>query len=188
RLARRQRLARRVGRDDPPPLPGAARDRAARESGLRGRQQRRHTGGARGGRRRGPPAEQRHVRRARLPGGAPRRDGLEPRLRGGEQRRASHRPSPHARPPPHGGELLGARNLVRLLRTYATEEQRRHFIVLCRKELPLEFMGVVMGREGWMTLGRWNWQEFRDWYFIRRHAVLRRRPVGFLGKAMRAVA
>jgi len=97
---------------------------------------------------------------------------------------------PEAEPTPWNPvrAYLGARNLVRLLRAYATEEQRRHFVVLCRKELPLEFMGVVMGREGWMTLGRWNWQEFRDWYFIRRHAVLRRRPTGIVAKVMRAIA
>jgi len=97
---------------------------------------------------------------------------------------------PNAEPPPWNPvrAYLGARNLVRLLRLYATEEQRRHFVVLCRKELPLEFMAVVMGREGWMTLGRWNWQEFRDWYFIRRHPVLRRRPTSVAEKAFRALA
>jgi len=52
---------------------------------------------------------------------------------------------------------LGARNVVRLLRTYATPAEQRHFARMCRRDLPLEFFAVVLGRLGWMRLGLWDW-------------------------------
>jgi hypothetical protein len=68
---------------------------------------------------------------------------------------------------------LGARTLVRLLRSYATRWEKRQFLKSCGYEIPLEFLAIVLGREGWMTLGRWTYPEFVRAFFIDRHASLR---------------
>ena len=67
---------------------------------------------------------------------------------------------------------LGSRNLVRLLRTYATPAERRSFVVSCAYEIPLEFLAIVMRREGWMRLGRWSYPAAARLHFIDRHAAL----------------
>jgi len=72
---------------------------------------------------------------------------------------------------------LGARNLVRLLRAHATRAQRWYFVYRCIVELPREFLAAVWGREGWMTLGRWNWAEVGRFWFIRRHPFLKDRTL-----------
>lgn len=52
---------------------------------------------------------------------------------------------------------LGARNMVRLLRTYATPQERRAFVLSCLYEIPLEMLAILYDREGWMRLGRWSY-------------------------------
>ena len=64
---------------------------------------------------------------------------------------------------------LGARNVVRLLRRYATEDEQRYYVRLCQREMPLEFLAIVMGKQGWMTLGRWDWRQMARYYFVERH-------------------
>ena len=59
--------------------------------------------------------------------------------------------------------------LVRLLRRYATEDEQRYYVRLCLRELPLEFLAIVMGKQGWMTLGRWDWRRVLRFYFVERH-------------------
>jgi GT2 family glycosyltransferase len=83
---------------------------------------------------------------------------------------------------------LGARNVVRLLRTYATPAERRHFVRMCRRDLPLEFFAVVLGRLGWMRLGLWDWRRMCRFYFVERHALLREPRPGFAAAGMRALA
>jgi hypothetical protein len=66
---------------------------------------------------------------------------------------------PHAEPPPWNPvrAYLGARNTVRLLRAHATTREKRAFLAACLRELPLELLAIVFGREGWLVLGRWGW-------------------------------
>jgi GT2 family glycosyltransferase len=75
---------------------------------------------------------------------------------------------------------LGARNLVRLLRAYATRVQQFAFLRACAYEVPLEFLAILMQREGWMRLGRWSYRDAARLYFIDRHQFLQRerRPPG----------
>jgi GT2 family glycosyltransferase len=68
---------------------------------------------------------------------------------------------------------LGARNVVRLLRSYASTRERRAFARDFLGALPLEFMATVLGREGWMRLGRWSWTELARVYFMDRHGIPR---------------
>jgi hypothetical protein len=83
---------------------------------------------------------------------------------------------------------LGARNVVRLLRTHATPAERRAFVRRCWYELPLEFMAIVLGRLGWMRLGFWNWSRMLHFYFVERHALLREPRPGLAAAAVRAGA
>lgn len=83
---------------------------------------------------------------------------------------------------------LGARNVVRLLRTYATAAERRHFVRMCRRELPLEFFAAVLGRLGWMRLGVWDWRRMARFYFVERHALLREPRPGPGAAVVRAAA
>jgi glycosyltransferase involved in cell wall biosynthesis len=83
---------------------------------------------------------------------------------------------------------LGARNLVRLLRTYATPAERRNFVRMCRRDLPLEFFAVVLGRAGWMRLGFWDWRRMCRFYFVDRHALLREPRPGLQAALVRALA
>jgi len=68
---------------------------------------------------------------------------------------------------------LGARNTVRLLKRYATPQERRAFLKASLRALPLEFTAVVLGREGWLKLGRWSWGELARFYFLDRHGLPR---------------
>jgi GT2 family glycosyltransferase len=85
---------------------------------------------------------------------------------------------PNAEPPPWNPvrAYLGARNIVRLLRTHATPEEKKTFFRACVRELPREFLAVVWGREGWMTLGRWEWPDVARFAFLARHGWLARLP------------
>ncbi len=71
----------------------------------------------------------------------------------------SHVGLPNAEPLPWNPvrAYLGARNLVRLLRTYATPVERFAFARACARELPLEYFAIVFDREGWLRLGRWSY-------------------------------
>lgn len=77
---------------------------------------------------------------------------------------------------------LGARNLVRLLRTYATGAEKRSFLVSLAYEAPLEVLAIVMQREGWMRLGRWGYRDAARLYFVERHRarLTGRGPLGRL--------
>jgi GT2 family glycosyltransferase len=82
---------------------------------------------------------------------------------------------------------LGARNTVRLLRAYATPEERKAFTKHVIREMPLEFTAVVLGREGWMKLGRWSWGELARFYFFDRHGIPRERPRTPVARVARAL-
>ena len=77
---------------------------------------------------------------------------------------------------------LGARNVIRLLRTHASTDDKRAFLGACARELPLELLAVTWSREGWMTLGRWEWSNALDHGALGRHAVFRRWPRGRLAR------
>ncbi len=64
---------------------------------------------------------------------------------------------------------LGARNLVRLLRTYATRREQRSFLASLAYEVPLELLAIVLQREGWMRLGRWTYRDAARLHFVERH-------------------
>jgi hypothetical protein len=82
---------------------------------------------------------------------------------------------------------LGARNTVRLLRAYATPQERKAFAKHVLRSLPLELTAVVLGREGWMKLGRWSWAELARFYFLDRHGIARERPPDRPGRIARAL-
>ena len=82
---------------------------------------------------------------------------------------------------------LGARNVVRLLRAYATRAQAVRFAIACCKEIPLEFMAAVLNREGWLRLGRWGWRDTARYYFRERHPALRDPPRGPLDRLRRVL-
>lgn len=73
----------------------------------------------------------------------------------------SHAGLPNAEPLPWNPvrAYLGARNLVRLLRAYATPAEWLAFSWACVRELPLEYLAVVFDREGWLRLGRWSYAD-----------------------------
>ncbi len=68
---------------------------------------------------------------------------------------------------------LGARNVVRLLRTYATRGQQRRFLIACARAIPLEFLAAVLGREGWLRLGRFGYGDAVRFYLRTRDPALR---------------
>ncbi|MFN8545159.1 MAG: glycosyltransferase family 2 protein [Candidatus Binatia bacterium] len=74
---------------------------------------------------------------------------------------------------------LGARNTILLQRRYATPKDRRLFWRAVLTEVPLEFLALVMGREGWLRLGRWSYPEMLRFYFVERRwpAAAARRPL-----------
>jgi GT2 family glycosyltransferase len=80
---------------------------------------------------------------------------------------------------------LGARNVVRLLRSHATRAQAIRFAIACCRELPLEFMAAVLNREGWLRLGRWSYGDTVRYYFRDRHPMLRRRSRGAVDRVRR---
>jgi GT2 family glycosyltransferase len=85
---------------------------------------------------------------------------------------------PNAEPLPWNpvSTYLGARNLVRLLRTHATGAERRSFLLSCVYEIPLELGAILVGRVGWMRLGRFGYGDFVRLFFIERHDSVRRLP------------
>jgi GT2 family glycosyltransferase len=110
--------------------------------------------------------------------------------------RVFHRPSsstaPSERPPDSSGgpadddlpnaeplpwnpvrTYLGARNLIRLLRTYATPAEQRSFVRSCLYEMPLEFFAVLYDRQGWMRLGRWGYGDVAHMMFVDHRPPLR---------------
>ncbi len=64
---------------------------------------------------------------------------------------------------------LGARNLVRLLRTYATPDERRRFALSCAYEIPLTALAILLDREGWLRLGRWGYPDAARALFVEPH-------------------
>jgi GT2 family glycosyltransferase len=76
---------------------------------------------------------------------------------------------------------LGARNLWRLLRVYATPAERRSFLVSCAYEIPLEVLAILMQREGWLRLGRFGYRDAAQAHFVDRHAA-QLNGRGWLGK------
>jgi GT2 family glycosyltransferase len=93
-------------------------------------------------------------------------------------RRPDEAELPNAEAPPWNPvrAYLGARNIIRLLRIHASTEDKRAFLRACVRELPREFLAVVWGREGWMTLGRWEWADVARFCFVERHPWLARLP------------
>jgi GT2 family glycosyltransferase len=85
----------------------------------------------------------------------------------------AHDALPNAEPLPWNPirAYLGARNLVRLLRTYATPVERFAFARACARELPLEYLAIVFDREGWLRLGRWGYADAAR-LIVQRRAVL----------------
>jgi hypothetical protein len=67
---------------------------------------------------------------------------------------------------------LGARNLIRLLRTYATPVERRAFVHSCLYEIPLEVLAIIHDREGWMRLHRWRYGDALRMTFVDHHPSL----------------
>jgi len=82
---------------------------------------------------------------------------------------------------------LGARNTVRLLRRYATPQERKAFTKAFLRSLPLEFTAVMLDREGWMKLGRWTWGELAQAYLLDRHGIARTRPATLGARLLRSV-
>jgi hypothetical protein len=93
---------------------------------------------------------------------------------------------PEAEPPPWNPvrAYLGARNLIHLLRAHATTADKRAFLAACVRELPLELLAVTWNREGWMTLGRWDWASAVRYGVLERHTALRRWPRGRLARGI----
>lgn len=83
---------------------------------------------------------------------------------------------------------LGARNLVRLVRTYAGARERRAFLRSCAYEIPLEFLAILMQREGWLRLGRFGYRDAARLHFVDRHAVLRRESHAPRDRLMKVLA
>jgi GT2 family glycosyltransferase len=95
-----------------------------------------------------------------------------------EEQESLHPGLPNAEPLPWNpiSTYLGARNLVRLLRTHATAAERRSFLLSCVYEIPLELGAIVVGRVGWMRLGRFSYGDFARFFFLERHPSLQRLP------------
>jgi hypothetical protein len=68
---------------------------------------------------------------------------------------------------------LGGRNVVRLLRAYATPEERRSFAKQLARRVPLELVALVLDRQGWLRLGRFDWAEAARVHFLDRHGLPR---------------
>jgi GT2 family glycosyltransferase len=67
---------------------------------------------------------------------------------------------------------LGARNLIRLLRTYAMGVEKRAFVISCLYEIPLEVLAIIYDREGWMRLHRWRYGDALRMTFVDHHPSL----------------
>jgi GT2 family glycosyltransferase len=92
----------------------------------------------------------------------------------------SHPDLPNAEPMPWNPvrTYLGARNLIRLLRTYASRDEKRAFARACVDEIPLEFFAILLHREGWLRLGRWHYADVFYTLFIAPHPMVQARPGG----------
>jgi len=101
---------------------------------------------------------------------------------------SAHPDLPNAEPMPWNPvrTYLGSRNLVRLLRRYANRKDRLRFAAACARELPLELMALVLGRAGWLRLGRFDWSDVRRWYLVDRHG--RPLPSGGVGRGLAVAA
>jgi GT2 family glycosyltransferase len=86
---------------------------------------------------------------------------------------AAHDALPNAEPLPWNPvrAYLGARNLLRLMRAYATWAERFAFARACAHELPLEYLAIVFDREGWLRLGRWGYADAAR-LIVRQRALL----------------
>jgi hypothetical protein len=117
-------------------------------------------------------------------------------LRGRPPAPPSLRPDPelpNAEPMPWNPvrAYLGARNVVRLLRAHANRRERRAFARAFLRALPLQFTATVLGREGWMRLGRWTWGELAGVYLMDRRGIPRVAGSGRgarLGRTLRLAA
>jgi hypothetical protein len=83
---------------------------------------------------------------------------------------------------------LGARNLIRLLRTYAAPKEKRAFLRSCAYEIPLEFLAILMQREGWLRLGRFGYKDAARLHFVGRHPLLMRPSRGWRDGLVKALA
>jgi hypothetical protein len=83
---------------------------------------------------------------------------------------------------------LGARNLIRLLRTYAAPKEKRAFLRSCAYEIPLEFLAILMQREGWLRLGRFGYKDAARLHFVDRHPLLMRPSRGWRDGLVKALA
>jgi hypothetical protein len=101
---------------------------------------------------------------------------------------AMHLDLPNAEPLPWNPvrTYLGSRNLVRLLRRHANHKDRLRFARACVRELPLELMALVLGRAGWLRLGRFGWADVARWYLIERRPTPRAAAARALVVAVRA--
>jgi GT2 family glycosyltransferase len=88
---------------------------------------------------------------------------------------AAHPDLPNAEPLPWNPvrTYLGSRNLVRLLRRHANRKDQLRFARACMRELPLELMALVLGRAGWLRLGRFGWRDVARWYVVERRPLPR---------------
>jgi GT2 family glycosyltransferase len=84
---------------------------------------------------------------------------------------------PEAEPMPWNPvrSYLGARNLIRLLKTHATREEKSDFVRSCLWEIPLELLAVIKRKEGWLRLGRWGYKTFLREHFVEPHPSVRSR-------------
>ncbi|MCW5892331.1 MAG: glycosyltransferase family 2 protein [bacterium] len=81
---------------------------------------------------------------------------------------------------------LGGRNVVRLLRAYATPEERRSFVKQLARRVPLELAALALDRQGWLRLGRFDWAEAARVFFLDRHG-LPRGPLAGAARRRRAL-
>ena len=79
---------------------------------------------------------------------------------------------PNAEPMPWNPArtYLGARNLIRLLHSYATRREQLLFLLSCAYQFPLELLAILHDREGWMRLGRWSYSDALRLRLLERHA------------------
>jgi GT2 family glycosyltransferase len=77
---------------------------------------------------------------------------------------------------------LGARNSVRFVRKHATRKEALFFIYSTLRNVPLEYLAAVMGREEEYEIGVWTYPRVAEFYFFNRHGVRLRPEQGALAK------